>query len=69
MGDVGRDLGIWATLSGLPAIAAPAMGAFIIKHGETPALGYRWLFITASIAVALGSATVLKVRKKNRGTA
>jgi MFS family permease len=66
MGDVGRDLGIWATLSGLPAIAAPAIGAFVISHGTTPREGYRLLFIIASIAFALGSATVLKVRKKNK---
>lgn len=65
MGDVGRDLGIWATLSGLPAIGAPALGAFIIAHGATPRDGYRMLFLVASIAVALGSLTVLKVRKKN----
>lgn len=64
MGDLGRDLGIWSTLSGLPAIAAPALGAFVIAHGATVREGYRTLFVIASIAFAAGSLVVLKVRPR-----
>ena len=64
MGDLGRDLGIWSTLSGLPAIGAPALGAFVIAHGATVREGYRTLFVIASIAFAMGSLVVLKVRPR-----
>jgi MFS family permease len=62
LGDAARDLGLWATLSNLPMVIAPALGALIIAHGSTPSDGYRWLFATASAAFLLGSLTVLAVR-------
>jgi MFS family permease len=65
LGDVARDLGVWGTLSNLPMVVAPALGAVIIKHGTTPSDGYRWLFITASASFLLGSLTVLGVRNAN----
>lgn len=65
LGDVARDLGVWGTLSNLPMVAAPAIGALIIKHGTTPSDGYRWLFITAGACFFLGSLTVLAVRNAN----
>jgi MFS family permease len=61
LGDVARDLGIWGTLSNLPMIVAPALGAFIIARGSTPAEGYRWLFASASACFLLGSLSVLAV--------
>jgi MFS family permease len=64
LGDVARDLGIWATLSNLPMIIAPAIGAFIIAHGSTPAMGYRWLFGSASACFVLGSISVLAVSSR-----
>ncbi len=64
MGDVARDLGVWGTLSSLPAIAAPGIGGWIIAHGATPALGYRWLFAAAGASFAIGSLTVLRVGRK-----
>ncbi len=64
LGDVARDLGIWATLSSLPAIAAPALGGFLIAHAATPAAGYRLMFAVAGGSFALGSLTVLRVRKR-----
>jgi len=69
LGDVARDLGIWATLSNSPMIIAPALGAFLIAHGSTPAEGYRWLFAAASAAFLLGSLTVLAVRHPGGKTA
>lgn len=64
MGDVARDLGVWGTLSNLPAIAAPAIGGWIIGHGSTPASGYRWLFALAGASFAFGSLTVLRVGRQ-----
>lgn len=61
LGDVARDLGIWGTLSNLPMVVAPAIGAFIIGHGATPAEGYRWLFGSASACFLFGSVSVLAV--------
>jgi MFS family permease len=65
LGDVARDLGIWGTLSNLPMVIAPAIGAMIISRGVTPSEGYRWLFATAGGCFLLGSLTVLAVRKIN----
>ena len=64
LGDVARDLGVWGTLSSLPAIAAPRIGAGIIAHGATVADGYRWLFATAGLCFAIGSLWVLRVGRK-----
>lgn len=63
LGDVARDLGLWGTLSNLPMVIAPAIGAMIISRGATPGEGYRWLFATAGGCFLLGSLTVLAVRK------
>jgi MFS family permease len=63
LGDVARDLGIWGTLSNLPMVIAPAIGAVIIAHGPSIADGYRWLFASAGACFFLGSLTVLAARK------
>jgi MFS family permease len=64
LGDVARDLGIWAMLSGLPSIVAPALGGFIIAHAASPAEGYRIMFALSGASFAIGSLVVLKVRKR-----
>ncbi len=61
LGDVARDLGIWGTLSNLPAVLAPALGAWIIARGHTPADGYRLLFGSSGACFAIGSLIVLRV--------
>jgi MFS family permease len=61
IGDVARDLGVWGTLSSLPAVAAPGIGAWIIAHGGTTAGGYRLLFGAAGVCFAIGSLWVLRV--------
>jgi MFS family permease len=63
LGDVARDLGIWGTLSNLPMLIAPAIGAAIIAGGATVSEGYRWLFACAGGCFLLGSLTVLAARK------
>jgi MFS family permease len=65
LGDVARDLGVWATLSNLPGVVAPGIGAWIIAHGATPRDGYRWLFAAAGASFALGSLVVLRVGRKS----
>jgi MFS family permease len=64
LGDVARDLGVWGTLSNLPGIAAPALGAWVIAHGATPRDGYRVLFALAAASFAIGSLVVLRVGKR-----
>jgi MFS family permease len=64
IGDVARDLGVWGTLSNLPSIAAPALGAWIIARGTTPREGYQLMFGLAAICLAIGSAIVLRVGKR-----
>ena len=63
LGDVARDLGIWGTLSNLPMLIAPGIGAAIIAAGATVSDGYRWLFACAGACFLLGSLTVLAARK------
>jgi MFS family permease len=64
LGDVARDLGVWGTLSYLPSLAAPVVGAWIIAHGATTADGYRWLFAAAGASFAIGSLWVLRVGRR-----
>jgi MFS family permease len=64
LGDVARDLGVWGTLSNLPAVIAPSLGAFVISHGSSPSEGYRWLFALAGVCFALGSISVLDVGRR-----
>lgn len=68
LGDVARDLGLWGTLSNLPAIVAPMLGAAILARGATPAQGYRLLFAAAGVSFALGSLTVLRVGSRPLGS-
>lgn len=68
IGSVARDLGIWITLSNLPAVGAPLLGAAIIAHGASERDGFRWLFIAAGISFAMGSLTVLGVGRRPLGS-
>ncbi len=68
LGDAARDLGVWGTLSNLPAIAAPMIGAAIIAHGATPRDGFRWLFVSAGLSFAFSSLTVLRVGSRPLGS-
>ena len=63
LGDVARDLGIWGTLSNLPMVVAPAIGAAIIGSGASVSQGYRWLFAGAGACFFVGSLTVLAAHK------
>jgi MFS family permease len=59
--DAARDLGIWGLASGLPGIAAPAFGGWLLAQYTTPAAGYRMLFLVAAWCFVIGSFVVLFV--------
>jgi MFS family permease len=61
LGDVARDLGIWATVSNLPMIVAPFIGAFLLSHAPSEKIGFRSLFACSGVCFALGSLVVLRV--------
>ncbi len=61
LGDVARDLGIWATLSNLPMVVAPFIGAFLLSHAPSEKIGFRSLFACSGVCFALGSLVVLRV--------
>jgi MFS family permease len=61
LGDVARDLGIWATVSNLPMVAAPVIGAYLLSHAPNENIGFRSLFASAGVCFTLGSLTVLRV--------
>lgn len=63
VGNFARDLGVWTTLSGIPAIFAPAIGAAVLARYGSHAGGYRVLFIVASVSFALGAVTTFLIRK------
>ena len=65
--DAGKDLGLWAMSSTLPAVLAPVLGSAVIflagVAGQT-ALGYRAVFALATLFLLLGALFVLKVRER-----
>ena len=68
LGDVARDLGIWGTLSNLPMVIAPAIGALIIAHGgDRRATAIAGCSRPPARAFCLARSTVLAVRNAEYG--
>jgi MFS family permease len=63
--DVARDLGLWGLASGLPSIAAPAVGGWLLGRFSEPIAGYRSLFLLAGVCLAIGSVLVLLIRRSS----
>ncbi len=63
-GHVARDLGVWGIAGGLPYVAAPAVGGWVLSRFAAPAAGYQALFLVAGACFAAGSAVVLAVRRR-----
>ena len=62
--DAARDLGIWGLASGLPGVAAPAFGGWLLARYASPVAGYATLFFIAATCFLLGSAIVLLIGLK-----
>ena len=65
--EAGETLGVWNATMNLPAIIAPLLGSLIIniadRFGQI-ALGYRLVFLVASIFLIVAAISVLFVREK-----
>lgn len=57
--DAARDLGIWGLASGVPGVAAPAFGGWLLARYSSSAAGYAMLFFVAATCFVLGSVVVL----------
>ncbi|HEY7418381.1 MAG TPA: MFS transporter, partial [Ktedonobacteraceae bacterium] len=67
MKTAGKDLGLWNASSTLPTALAPLLGSAIVillgSHATT-ALGYRFIFATATFFLVLAALGVLLVREQ-----
>ncbi len=64
--DAGKDLGLWGSSMTIPAIIAPLLGSLLINvadHFGQVELGYRLVFMTAALCLAIAGACVLLVRE------
>ncbi|QBD77407.1 MFS transporter [Ktedonosporobacter rubrisoli] len=65
--EAGEDLGVWNATMNLPAIIAPLIGSLIIntsdKFGQIE-LGYRLVFLVASLFLIVAAVAVLFVREQ-----
>lgn len=67
--DTGKDLGLWSSSTTLPAILAPLLGGIIITiadHYHAVDLGYRAIFLVASLFLIVAAICILFVREKKR---
>lgn len=67
--DAARDLGIWGLASGIPGVAAPAFGGWLLARYASPLAGYSALFFIAATCFLLGSAVVLLIGWRQRARA
>lgn len=67
--DVARDLGIWGLASGLPGIAAPAFGGWLLARYASPLAGYKALFFVSAMCFVVGSLIVLLIGHSPRARA
>jgi MFS family permease len=65
MRDVARDLGVWGIAQNLPQVIAPIFGWWLLSAYGMSVAGYRLLFIAAAGSFAIGSSSVLAVRRRS----
>lgn len=68
----GKDLGLWNASTTLPAIIGPLLGSFIItiaSNSSQTALGYRLVFLAATICLVIAAFCVLLVREQHTAPA
>lgn len=65
--EVGQNLGMWNATISIPAIIAPLLGSLIInladRYGQIE-IGYRLVFLVASLFLIVAAVTILFVREK-----
>lgn len=64
--EAGESLGVWNATVNLPAIIAPLLGSLIINLADgfgQIELGYRLVFMVASLCLIVAAITVLRVRE------
>ncbi|HXR66417.1 MAG TPA: MFS transporter, partial [Ktedonobacteraceae bacterium] len=65
--EAGKDLGLWSASNTLPAILAPLLGGIIITIADgyhAVDLGYRAIFLLASLFLIVAAICILFVREK-----
>jgi MFS family permease len=62
--DVARDLGVWGIAQNFPAVIAPLFGGWLLSLYGSSIEGYRLLFYAAAASFAIGSLSVLAVRRR-----
>lgn len=69
--EAGEDLGLWNATANIPAIIAPLLGSLIInvadRFGQIE-LGYRLVFLVASLFLIVAAVSVLLVREQEAAT-
>lgn len=67
--NAGKDMGLWNASTTLPAIVGPLLGSFIITlagNASQTALGYRFVFLAATICLFVAAFAVLLVREQKK---
>ncbi|HEY4388120.1 MAG TPA: MFS transporter [Ktedonobacteraceae bacterium] len=65
--EAGQSLGVWNATMNLPAITAPLLGSLIINVANqfgAIELGYRMVFLTATLFLIVAAIAVLRVREQ-----
>lgn len=65
MRDVARDLGVWGIAQNLPQVFAPLFGWWLLGTYGMSTAGYRLLFFAAAASFAVGSSSVLAVKRRS----
>ena len=65
MRDVARDLGVWGIAQNFPQVIGPLFGWWLLDTYGMSVAGYRLLFLAAAASFAVGSSSVLAVKRRS----